>query len=115
MTIKLTPELAKALVSVFQDMVLVTYPETIDEQLLVLHMIAIYKKLRAKWEGDPVKQYKIKLTKEEAFAYRIYWRDNDITATHGQYEVNMLMSHCIQIDQEIHSITRINTRKFLNQ
>jgi hypothetical protein len=99
MTLKLTYQQAEALFNLFNEMVLLSAAVSLDEKLVMLHMGSIYKKLRNKWEGIAKGSYRLTVTEAEAIAYRIYWRNNDITRF--PYEWNMILSHCIQIDREI--------------
>lgn len=114
MTLKLSYQTAEALFNLFNEMVLISDENGIDERLVLLHMVSIYKKLRSKWEGEPRKTYSITITAPEALAYRIYWRDNDISLC--RYEWSFIVSHCMQIDCELNNkrIQINNTHKFLN-
>ncbi|MDO3641949.1 hypothetical protein [Mucilaginibacter sp. L3T2-6] len=114
MTIKLTPQEAAALYKLFNKVVLINRPQSFDERLITALMIAIYKKFRNKWEGEPRKKYGVKLNDAEALAYRIYWRDNGLFDM--PYEWNMVLKHCTQIEAELtDQITnQHNFYKFLN-
>ena len=114
MTLKLTPQNAEALFNLFNELVLPTDLPGLEEKLVMLHMVSIYKKLRAKWEGEKRKTYNLKINTPEAVAYRIYWRDVDIT--HCNYEWSMVVNHCMLIDLELgNRLTNIqhNTYKLL--
>lgn len=115
MTLKLPYGNAEALFNLFNNEVLLNYPASIDDQLVLAHMVSIYKKLRSKWEGEKKKVYTLKVSIEEALAYRIYWRDNPLTEAY-HYEWSFIITHCLQIDQELTNrrINNIPTYKFLN-
>lgn len=113
MTLKLTYQQAEALFNLFNEMVLLSDAASLDQKLVMLHMGSIYKKLRNKWEGAAKGTYRLTVTEPEATAYRIYWRDNDLS--HSPYEWNMIISHCGQIDREIntHVLYQHSKLKFL--
>ena len=113
MTLKLNPPAARALFDLFNEGVLIDHPRSLDERLVMMHMVSIYKKLRSKLEGEGRKIYNLNITMPEAIAYRIYWRDNDLS--HSPYEWNMIISHCGQIDREIntHVLYQHSKLKFL--
>lgn len=115
MVLKLSPQNAEAIFNLFTTAVITRQPEKLDDQLVMLHMVAIYKKLRNKYEGMPRKAYNISVTMPEAIAYRIYWRMFAWTAS--IYEASILINHCLQIDKEIANF-RTHTQQqsnFLNQ
>ena len=115
MTLKLSNQQAGALFDLFNDMVLLSYVYSFEDKLVLRHMISIYKKLRSKCEGEPRKSYSITITDCEALAYRIYWRDHDIS--HCQFEWAFIVTHCMRIDLELNSthVQINNTYKLLNQ
>lgn len=106
MTLKLNPPAARALFDLFNEGVLIDHPRSLDERLVMMHMVSIYKKLRSKLEGEGRKIYNLNITMPEAIAYRIYWRDNDLSRF--PYECNILTMHCMQIDRELLNTMRIN-------
>jgi hypothetical protein len=106
MTLKLSYHHAEALFNLFNEAVLIDQPRALDERLVMVHMISIYKKLRTKWEGETRKSYNLKVTMPEAIAYRIYWRDTDLSQC--TYEWSLIINHCSDIDRELTSSVRIN-------
>lgn len=116
MKLKLTPSQAQALFNLFNDEVLPNHTNDLDKQLVMLHMIAIYKRLRDKYEGEPRTTYSVSLTQAEALAYRIYWRDNALPM--GSYEWAFILDHCGKIDGELSALRRIhhtNSNNLLTQ
>lgn len=123
MVLKLSPQNAEAIFNLFTTAVITRQSATLDEQLVMLHMIAIYKKLRAKYEGLPRKAYNISVTVPEAIAYRIYWRDGfpygalEADRVMLAYEYSVIIDHCTHIDKELANfrIYTLQQTKFLNQ
>lgn len=77
MTLKFTQQQANALFDMFNDVILSDKPTSLDEKLLQILMIKIFKKLRAKLEGKPGSGYSVTLSDEEAITFYLYFSERD--------------------------------------
>ncbi|MFD2874071.1 hypothetical protein ACFS5N_16430 [Mucilaginibacter ximonensis] len=99
MTIKLNIQQANALRLVFEDLVIPEKPIHMDDKLLQLIMIKIYKKLRTRLEARLKGQgYSLALTDEEAIAYYLYFRDRGLGYSR-LYEAAFINNHIGEIDK----------------
>lgn len=99
MTLKLTIQQAEALRKLFEDLVIHDLPVDVNEKLLQIILIKIYKKLRNRHEARlKGTGYSISLTDEEAIAYYLYFKDRHLVAEY-LYEASFIHQHIGQIDQ----------------
>jgi hypothetical protein len=99
MNLKLTFEQLSALHRLFVDEVIHEKPKEIEEKLIQLHMLNIYKKLRNKIEARFAgKGYGISLTEAEALAYYAYFHNRNFLTAY-QYEQNFIKTHIAVIDK----------------
>lgn len=82
MTLKLTSrDQADALFNVFEMFVLPEKPVNPEERLVILMLLKVYKKIRAKLEATFPHGYCITLTPEEAVAYVAFFRGHHLEPT----------------------------------
>jgi hypothetical protein len=99
MKLTFTQPQANALFDLFQDQILPDNPFDLDEKLLQILMIKVFKKLRAKLEGKPGQGYSVSLSDEETIAFYLYFNGRD----YGQnyiYEQSFIRKQIQQIDKQ---------------
>lgn len=101
MTLKLTVEQANRLYNLFADNVLHDVAKSEAQYLIMLHMKAIFKKLRTKLEGKTGKHANLNLTEFEAVAYRLYFDRKDLSG-YG-YEQNFIRQQLSDIYTELYT------------
>ncbi|QTE37200.1 hypothetical protein J3L18_29535 [Mucilaginibacter gossypii] len=114
MVLKHTHQQVAALMNMFHNFVLTSPVKSLNEKLLQIHMIGIYRKLRSQFEGKQRKSYSLHLNEAEAIAYQLYWIMVQLPES---YEFNFIRAHMAQIE---HEMTKYNyhpspVTKYLNQ
>jgi hypothetical protein len=99
MTLKFTIQQAEAFKLLIEDLALEQAPIGMDEKLLQIMMIKIFKKIRNKTEarikGDG---YSISVNDEEAISYFLFFHDRYL-GENRIYEASFIGAHMRQIEQ----------------
>ena len=99
MTIKLTIQQAEALRNLFESVIIPDKPREMEDKLVYVIMIGIYKKLRAKLEARlKGAGYSLTLNDVEAMAYYVYFKDRAL-GNNYIYETTFMFTHIAQIDK----------------
>jgi hypothetical protein len=99
MTLKLTAEQAEALFKLLQ-IVIENKPADAESKLVIMLLIKVFRKLRAKIEARLPRGYSLTLTPEEALAYYAYFQSVTLPAT-MIYELNFITAHNAQINKQL--------------
>jgi hypothetical protein len=98
MKLKFTLQQANALFDLFNDHIIPDLPQALEDKLLHILMIKVYKKLRNKLEGKKGQGYSLTLTDEEAIGFHLYFSLRNFGASYI-YEHTLIQKQMNLIDK----------------
>ncbi|QEM13450.1 hypothetical protein [Mucilaginibacter rubeus] len=100
MTLNLTQQQAEALFEVFQNFILPAKPVRAKDKLIIMMLLKVFRKLRAKLEARLPRGYSITLAPEEAMAYFAYFDGYTFPPT-MIYEKNFISAQINEINRQL--------------
>lgn len=99
MKLDMSAQQAQALYQLFNDVILKEKPQDMEDKLIMVHMIALYKKVRNRIEDLHKSRYSINATIPEALAYCCFFMIFPLDDY--PYEQNFIRMHMHAIDREV--------------